>query len=644
MNRKIILLALIAIFCQMAFLPVYAVKAYPFPINISQPDGTQLTILLHGDEFHHYQTTEDGYLLKENIKGYLTYALVDAKGKAIESSFIARNINNRSGAEKLFLKSTLKAVQMPGIQRSLSVLQKSRMLAPASTIQRVFPKTGSPRSLVILVNFSDTSFVTPDPQTAFTNLLNEPDYSVNGGTGSAKDYFQACSYGKFSPTFDVFGPVTLPNPMAYYGANDASGNDVKAEYMIADACTAAHNTGLDFRQYDTDNDGVIDNVFVYYAGHNEAEGGSKNSIWPHRWSMSASGYSGNVIFDGKTLDDYACTSELRGKSGSNMCGIGTFCHEFGHVLGLPDYYDTNGAQAHTLDSWDIMDYGAYNNIGRTPPTYSVYDRFFLGYLTPQQVSAASDLTLLPIYQGKTQPANMSKQAYLFSATTHNLNGASPNPAEFFMVEYRKQTGWDTFLPAEGMCIWHIDYDQSIWDINTPNNYTGSSQTANSHMRVYLQPLSGSAITPGTAFTSGSFTPRTWAGTDINRPLTSIMKTADSITFKLMGGAVVPTVYIGKVDNLLQFPATKVNIGNTKTINIKTTDITSSLTVSLSGPDASLFTVSVSSLSQTAANAPTGSSITINYKPTVTGNHTATLTISGGGLNPDKVITLQGSGI
>jgi len=752
MKIKILLIVLIAISFQIINSPVFAIRAYREPINITQPDGTQLTIRLQGDEFHHYQTTEDGYLLKSNVKGYLTYATINAAGQTIESEFIARNISKRSATEIQFLKTAPKHETIQSVQNTR---QKSKMLSAQSVPQRAYPLTGSPKSLVILVNFSDKSYVTSSPQTAYTNLLNQPNYSTNGGTGSARDYFKSCSYGKFSPNFDVVGPYTLPNTMAFYGANDTSGNDTNPQQMVIDACSAANTAGLDFTKYDTDNDGYVDNIFVYYAGYNEAEGGPANSVWPHRWTLANT----STKFDGKIIYDYSCTSELQGSTGSSMCGIGTFCHEFGHVLGLPDYYDTSGAQTNTLNSWDIMDYGAYSNAGRTPPTYSVYDRFFLGYIAPEQVSTASDLTLLPIYQDTIQPAKTNNQAFLFSATTHNLIGSNPSPTEFFMVEYRKKTGWDTYLPAEGMLIWHIDYNQTAWNDNVPNNYSGTTQTATSHMRVYLQPLSGLTTTPGTAFTSGSYAPTTWAGTNINRAITSITKSASNITFKLMGGAPdltpkitmagtvipfqttvgtssttqnltltgtyltgnllvnladstnfyiklstestwsksisivptlgsvnvtlnilynpttvgthtnqvkftstgatdaylslsgtaapdpnAPTIITGRIENLLQFPTTRLNAISTKTLNIKTTDLIGDLALAITGNDASYFTATVSSITKDAANATNGVNISINYTPTSPGAHTATLTISGGGLTPDRVISLNGTGL
>jgi M6 family metalloprotease-like protein len=541
--KKVLFFTYVLLITCLYSVQLYAVKAFPDPINIQQPDGSTISVLLHGDEFFHYQTTDDGYLIKQNEKGYYRYATVNASGGLVESAYNVHEKTKRTLTEQSFLKGISPSGQIQLLRKAVSTTSTSTIMRAKSstTSTNAFPLTGTPKSLVILVNFSDNSFSSPTPQADFTNLLNQAGYSANGGTGSAKDYFQSSSFGKFSPVFDVVGPYTLSHPLAYYGKNDISGNDTLPRQMVIDACAKASAAGVDFSQYDLDNDGFVDNIFIYYAGYNEAEGGGSNAntIWPHRWSLA--NYS--TKFNNKIVFDYACTSELKGLSGTNMCGVGTFCHEFGHVLGLPDYYDTSGATHNTLSNWDIMSSGNYNNSGRTPPTYSCYDRFFLGWLTPQQVSSASNLTLLPLYQGTTQPANTNQQSYLLSATTHNLNGASPNPTEFFMVEYRKQIGWDYYLPAEGMCVWHIDYNQSDWTNNIPNNYSGTTQTYASHMRVYLQPLSGSAITPGTAFTSGSFTPTTWSGTDINRAITSITKTTDNVTFKLMGGsaAVIPVI-------------------------------------------------------------------------------------------------------
>lgn len=517
-----------------SYLTLSAIPAYPYPIKITQPDGSELTIMLRGDEFFRYKTTLDGVLLVEDANGIHKYARLTADGRRVSTGVKAQEIQHRTNAEKKLVRE----LQDVTVQKRIDGIQKAARVSAAEKAvlaDNGFPLTGSPRSLVILVNFADKNFVVKNEKQAFTNLLNEKGYSANGGTGSARDYFSDASNGIFAPQFDVVGPYTLPQNMEYYGGNDTDGYDTNPHKMVLDACRLADEAGLDFTQYDTDNDGKVDNIFIYYAGHNEAEHAPENTIWPHRWYLSAAGVSQSQrTIDGKILNDYACTSELRGKSGSDMCGIGTFCHEFGHVLGLPDYYHT-AEDKNTLGNWSIMDDGAYNNEGRTPPTYSAYDRFYLDWLKPVELKVAQNVTIEPLLS--------SNQAYIITKDgNHNMIGNDPQPREFFVLENRQKTGWDAYLPASGMLIWHIDYLKNAWDNNSPNNYTGSSQTPTNHMRVYLQPLIGQTTTPGTAFKSGSFTPTLWNGTNINKPLTFIKESQDGlISFRFMGGGKVPLV-------------------------------------------------------------------------------------------------------
>jgi len=334
----------------------------------------------------------------------------------------------------------------------------------------------------------------------------------------------ASSMNQFTPQFDVVGPFTLPQTMEYYGKNNSSGDDQNPQQMVIDACAKADAAGINFAQYDVDNNGFVDNIFIYYAGHNEAEGAEKNTIWPHRWSLN----DAQTRFDGKVIFDYACTSELRSSSGTSMCGIGTFTHEFGHVLGLVDYYHTT-SNKYTLENWSIMDGGAYLNQGRTPPLYSSYDRFALNWITPTQLTNPTNIRLKPLQS--------SNRAFLISQTdTHNFDGANPQPKEFFLIENRIKTGFDSFLPGSGMLIWHIDFDQAAWEANSPNNYSGDAQTPESHMRVYLQPLVGNTSTPGSAFTSGSFQPKLWNGTLLDKTITQISVDNQDVTFKYRGGS------------------------------------------------------------------------------------------------------------
>ena len=426
---KRIIFCLCTIVCSVS---LWAVTATPYPFTVTQPDGTTITVRLHGDEYHSYYTTEDGTPLRRLDNGFF-----------VEDYSVKENF------------------------ASTASQRRAASIRPREEATK-FPLTGSPKSLVLLVGFQDLPF--EQSLEDFNKLLNQSGYDYNGATGSCRDYFIAASDSVFQPQFDVYGPFTVDGNMADYGAENGDTHDKDPYSMVIDACVTASENGVDFSQYDTDNDGVLDNVFIYYAGHNQAEGGPANSIWPHKASVAWR----NARVDGKYLATYACTSEYSGSAGTRRASIGTFCHEFGHVLGLPDLYDT-GYKYYTVSNWSIMCSGNYNNNGRTPPTYSAYERFFLGWLAPEQLTEKGQYSLEPL-----QEAN---QAYLIADKTHNLNGGSPNPSEFFILEYRTKTGWDTYLPGSGMLVWHIDYLASAWYQNTLND-------GPNFLRIHLEEANG----------------------------------------------------------------------------------------------------------------------------------------------------------
>lgn len=453
--KKLLFFVLFFAFC---FSDVYAVKAYPGLVEINQPDGSVLNVYLHGDEKFSYMTTEDGYLLQYNDLGFVEYAQI--KNNIIESLGIqAHNIDARTKSELEYLKTAEKTQYMSQalelVEFTIREEERDIQYAKGSYSNDGFPLQGSPKSLVILVNFDNLKFKSPTANEDFTRMLNQYNYAENGATGSARDYFRTSSNGVFEPNFVVVGPYDLPHAMSYYGKDSGNRIDEKAGNLIVDACTAA-DADIDFAEYDTNGDGYIDNVFVYYAGYNQAEGGGNNTVWPHRSAIMS-----EIYFDGVRIYDYACTSEFRSNKGSIMCGIGTFCHEFGHVLSLPDLYATNDASHATMASWDIMDSGSYNNNGRTPPTYSAYERFYLGWLIPTQLSAGAY---------NLEPLTLSNRAYLVASEKHNMNGKNPEPKEFFLLENRHEDFGQDGVQANGLLITHIDYNKQRWNNNVVNNY------------------------------------------------------------------------------------------------------------------------------------------------------------------------------
>lgn len=554
----------------LAPLDLMAVNAIPTPVIKTLPDGSTITVYLHGNEFFRYRTNREGYMIQRDSLGFYQYARFNANFQSELSGIRAHDAAQRNASEIQYLASTSSALLPDSIRLQSKMQKAAAVISLESSLQNNFPKFGSPHSLVILVNFSDTKFTVSNPKTSFTNLLNQSGYSNNGGTGSARDYFVASSSGNSSPHFDVVGPYDLNQKESYYGANDAtSGDDKNPRQMIIDACKLA-DADVNFADYDVDGDGYVDNVFVYFAGYNEAEGADENTIWPHRWALSPS-----LTLDGKKIYGYACTSELNYIL-KTMCGVGTFCHEFGHVYGLADYYSTSSTTNQTLDFWNIMDSGNYLNNGRTPPTYSAYDRFFLGWLTPNVLSQPISLDLPPLTDSNT--------AFMITQSgSSNLLGSAPSPSEFFMLENRQKKGWDLYLPGHGMLITRIKYNSTAWANNEVNSqdglmYVDLMEADNKAGGNTFAAYAGDPY-PGTS-NIHKFTPVLLDGTSLStRSVSNILESSGNITFSFMGGGSAPMLTASSA-TLPAFSAEFHNHSESKFLDISGSNLQSNVLVSL----------------------------------------------------------------
>ena len=408
-----------------------AVPAYRTPLTLMQPDGTSITLTLQGDEWCHYYVREDGKPVYRNENGYFVpYTPFQLALKRSRSQQVNKSTGRRAG-------------QLQHVD------SWTRGLVDPARASRVL--TGTRRVLVILAQFDDLKFNGKDPNAAFTRHLNEENYKESG-FGSARDYFKAQSNGLFTPHFDVYGPYTASKEMKYYGANDEDGYDLHPGDLIAEVLKSG-NKDINYKDYDSDGDGVVDFCYVIYAGYGEAQGASENTIWPHQWTL-ADATGAALKLDGVQVNAYACSNELHGRSGTKLDGIGTICHEFSHCLGLPDFYDTSeDGNNFGMSVWSIMDYGCYNESGNTPAGYTAYEKEFLGWIDITTIDTEQELTLRPTADGGKAYRIVSNE----------------NTDEYFLIENIQKEGWNRGAYGHGLLITHVDYKESAWKDNTVNS-------------------------------------------------------------------------------------------------------------------------------------------------------------------------------
>lgn len=477
----------------------WAIPANPKPVKITQPDGSELTVRIHGDEHCHWLTdAHSGRRLVKDDAGFLVEA----------------PLNNAQPS----------AVQAP-----------RRQSVRAARPQRI-ARQGDCNYLVILVSFTDVKMTYKNDD--FNRWLNIDGYY---GTGSVSQYWTDNSAGRYTPHFTVAGPYTLSHKLAYYGAPDEEGNyDVDPRSMVREAVLAAKadHPDLDFRQFDNDGDGVMDNCYVIYAGYSQASTGQDNDIWPHSWYMA----DNSLVIDNTVVYDYSCSQELVGsdRKVKKMDGIGTFTHEFGHILGLKDLYDTddydNGIGINP-GHFSLYASGSYNNDSRTPAGLWAFEREQMGWLDEGslvRLAGDMDVTL--------DDFGTSGQAAYIDCQPGLTDGH-----EWIMMENRQQTGWDEYIPAHGLLIYHYDYTaasvEKYWDYNAPNSFA-------KHPCLYIKAADGTnsdtsrdadtwpGLTGATEFNDNT-TPsaRNWHGDPTQTPIRHIRETEDGrVAFQVGQGA------------------------------------------------------------------------------------------------------------
>lgn len=458
-------------------LTTWAAKAESIPVQVRQADGTVITVILRGDEHINWYTTLDGVLLVQGEDNNYYIGQVEKSGNLIATQQLAHEALTRSQAERNLIAKQDKEKFFTYVNK---IAEESENTYDNSPLTRgpiidtewggipYFPHTGSPKALVILAEFQDTTFTIQDTKNVFTNyLMNEGHftdtrYNQDKNYKGVRGYFKDCSYGKFTPTFDVVGPVKLPKPQAIYGA----GQNDRVDLLIADACSAVDGT-VNFADYDANGDGLVDLVYVIYAGHSANVTGNKiTDIWPKSGTVNISN-----TFDGKSIRRFGVSNELAGlenkaKDKETINGIGLFCHEFSHTLGLPDIYayhtDAENQDDQGMEYWDIMDGGTGIRGGRIPASYLAWEREVMGWMNIDELKNDSTINNL-------KTIDNGGKAYKI------VN--SKNKNEYIVLQSIQKgawnQGWGNGTYGKGLLVYRISYQSDKVNIfDYPNNIKG----------------------------------------------------------------------------------------------------------------------------------------------------------------------------
>lgn len=420
------------IFLCMALLSLTSAWALPAKKGVVKEltlqDGTRLQATLKGDEHLHFWQDADGNAYKITDKGYAE--------RITDMSAMVQKAQQR--------RAKVNAARLAKIKRH-------------NAFGRPTTYTGKKKGLVILVQYQDVTFKAAHTRDYVETFVNTPNFTEKPFKGSVHDYFFEQSRGLFDLSFDVVGPITLPQKRAYYGANDGA----RAAEMVKPACEKVNEImpDINFKDYDWDGDGEVDQVFLLYAGFGAHEVEGIDAVWPHEYNLESDNYythnTGRFLVDGVYVNTYACSSELQNKTAPQITGIGAICHEFTHCLGLPDAYDTSeGNSNYGMAEWCLMDQGSYNGNSYCPSGYTGYERWFCGWLKPVEL--------------KDDPVDVKQMKSLTQGGDAYIIYNPDFRDEYYILENRQPFGFDRALPNYGLLVTHIDYDYEIWYNNVVN--------------------------------------------------------------------------------------------------------------------------------------------------------------------------------
>jgi M6 family metalloprotease-like protein len=407
-----------------------AINANPNPIEITQPDGTRMTVHLIGDERMHWWEDQDGYVIVQEQSEY-RYATRGLDGRLHATLFRAGSVAPATLGLTPHLRPSDAA------RAALTEIQRGPESAAVVT-----PATGTVLNLVVLAQFSNHGAALTKPASSFAVLFNQ----IGGDptiapTGSVRDVWKENSYNALNLVSTIQNWVTLPSTETWYANADSGFSPGRRDSLVKDALNLLDAT-VDFSAWDANNDGYVDAIDIIHSGYGSEADGNANRVWSQAWVLSTDWVSNDRNANNVLVKVSRVHTEpaLFGAAGSTICRIGVIAHETGHFFGLPDLYDYdyNGAG---VGSWCLMGNSwGWDNTQLKPPHLSAWCKTRLGYVTPINVASPGVFSL---------PQAETNAGAAVIGLGYGLN-------EYLMIENRQPVGFDSQLKGGGLAIWHID--------------------------------------------------------------------------------------------------------------------------------------------------------------------------------------------
>jgi immune inhibitor A len=333
---------------------------------------------------------------------------------------------------------------------------------------QVGAQVGTRKALVLLVAFPDKKLNPVSQPSLYNNLLFSD--GMYPTPGSMRDFYQANSYNQFDVQGNTANCVVALHPSDYYAKNDGVHNKGFGPYPnnaqgLVEEVVKAADAFVNFAEYATA--GKVTDLFIVHAGRGAETDYPSDLIWSHQGFLSDS-----VIVDGVEVSKYSIEPEYAYNAGDSTMGI--FAHEYGHVLGLPDLYDTGDpSDSYGVGTWSLMAGGSWNgNNGSSPANLDAWSKIRLGWATP--------IVPIPNLTEVTLPPSSS-----FPVIYKLPLAGGPN--EYFLLENRQPLGFDAALRGSGLLIWHID--ENGWS-NRLQCTQNNNWLCDGHYKVALEQADG----------------------------------------------------------------------------------------------------------------------------------------------------------